>query len=97
MKQTKSKKKKVQLKTKITCHYRTSGNVENTKPLYEARKYLKVHVYILLGYEPKFIQVPIGKGKFFFRKSKNAERRHLEQSMRKLNTKYEHSTRVGST
>ena len=33
MKQTKSKKKKVQLKTKITCHYRTSGNVENTKPL----------------------------------------------------------------
>ena len=58
---------------------------------------MKVHVYILLGYEPKFIQVPIGKGNFFFRKSKKAERRHLENVERKRYTKFEASKSMGST
>ena len=35
--------------------------------------------------------------RIFLWKSKNAERRHLEQAMRKLYTKSEHRTRLEST
>ena len=55
---------------------------------------MKVHLYILLGEEPKFIKSTY-VGKMFFRKSKNAETRYLENVGRKRYRKFEASKRMG--
>ena len=56
---------------------------------------MKVHLYITGGRAEIHIS-PHRKGEFFFRKSKNAERHHLENVVRKRYTKFEASKSMGS-
>ena len=51
---------------------------------------MKIHSYITRG-RAEIHQVPIGKGNFFYIKSKNAKRRHLENVLRKRYRKFEAS------